>query len=94
MVRRVSQGKQRNSEVQAKDSEPPSYPVRQLGGRGSFAASVPGPKAGVAEEARTRGFAAPAFAGCAFVSMGILGIEPTVCLGTCSVKDRPRCAAP
>jgi hypothetical protein len=30
-------------------------------------ASVAGLKAGVAEEARTRGFAAPAFAGCAFV---------------------------
>src|SRR5215207_8948095 len=37
-------------------------PVRQLGGRGAFVASLEG----VAEEARTRGFAAPAFAGCAF----------------------------
>ena len=37
--------------------------LRQLGGRGSFVASVEG----VAEEARIRGFAVPAFAGCAFV---------------------------
>jgi hypothetical protein len=37
--------------------------IRRLGGRGTFVAS----KSGVAEEARTRGFAAPAFAGCAFV---------------------------
>jgi hypothetical protein len=44
-------------------------PDRELGGRGSFGASVAGhhAQAGVAEEARTRGFAAPAFAGCAFV---------------------------
>ena len=37
--------------------------LRQLGGRGVLR----GVEEGVAEEARTRGFAAPAFAGCAFV---------------------------
>ena len=41
------------------------YSHRRLGDRGSFEAS--GRVDGVAEEARTRGFAAPAFAGCAFV---------------------------
>jgi len=40
-------------------------PGRRLGGRGSLVASVAGPEAGVAEEARTRSFAAPALAGCA-----------------------------
>ena len=38
--------------------------VRRLGGLGSFVASK---DCGVAEEARTRSFAAPAFAGCAFI---------------------------
>jgi hypothetical protein len=40
---------------------PPGSPVRQLGGRGVLRSVG----RGVAEEARTRGFAAPAFAGCA-----------------------------
>src|SRR3954466_1268985 len=34
-------------------------------------ASVAGREGGVAEEARTRGFAAPAFAGCAFVEIDV-----------------------
>jgi hypothetical protein len=38
-------------------------PIRRSGGLESCVAS----EEGVAEEARTRGFAAPAFAGCAFV---------------------------
>jgi hypothetical protein len=42
--------------------------VSRLGGRGFFGASVAGLEAGVSEESRTRGFAAPAFAGCAFCS--------------------------
>ena len=41
------------------------------GGRGSFVAEET-----VAEEARTRGFAAPAFAGCAFID-GLVR-EPTI----------------
>jgi hypothetical protein len=38
----------------------------------TFVASVAGSEAGVAEEARTRGFAAPAFAGCALLWDGTL----------------------
>jgi hypothetical protein len=49
--------------------------------RGSCAASLAGPKAGVAEEATTRGFAAPAFAGCAFIE-----VCATVGRGTLPVK--------
>ena len=41
-------------------------------------------KAGVAEEARTRGFAAPAFAGCAFVEGGTTEVRR----GTPVVKPR------
>jgi hypothetical protein len=43
--------------------KPPSPPVGGSAVLGSFVASE-----GVAEEARTRGFAAPAFAGCAFIA--------------------------
>ncbi len=39
---------------------------QQLGDLETSEASVAGPKSGVAEEARTRGFATPAFAGCAY----------------------------
>jgi hypothetical protein len=49
-------------------------------------ASVAGPKAGVAEEARTRSFAAPAFAGCAFVVLGYLEGQSTLRAGTGYVK--------
>ena len=45
------------------DAEPP---FGSSAVSGSFVASA-GIPYGVAEEARTRGFAAPAFAGCAFV---------------------------
>jgi hypothetical protein len=56
--------KRRRKETQT-NAESPRW---RLGGRGSCVASVAGPvETGVAEEARTRGFAAPAFAGCAFV---------------------------
>jgi len=51
------------SEVETTDA---ALPLRRLGGRGFLRASVAGPKAGVAEEARTRGFASPGFPGCAF----------------------------
>jgi hypothetical protein len=53
-------------------------PVRQLGGLRSFVAGS------VAEEARTRGFAAPAFAGCAFVDGGYC--LSTLGTGTAEVK--------
>jgi hypothetical protein len=52
----------------------PSYLVGSSAVVGFFVASVSGPKAGVAEEARTRGFATPAFAGCAFVG-GVARLE-------------------
>jgi hypothetical protein len=52
---------------------------RQLGGRGVLRDVL---ESGVAEEARTRGFAAPAFAGCAFVEE--CGVQ--LRCGTASVK--------
>ena len=48
-------------------TQTPSYLVGSSAVVGCFAASVSGREAGVAEEARTRSFAAPAFAGCASV---------------------------
>jgi hypothetical protein len=58
---------------------PPGSPVRQLGGRGVLRSVG----RGVAEEARTRGFAAPAFAGCALV-VGLA--SPSYSVGTGAVK--------
>jgi hypothetical protein len=52
----------------------PTYPFCSSGVAGSFVASEAGSAlAGVAKEARIRGFAAPAFAGCAFVEL--VGLE-------------------
>jgi len=56
-------------------------PFRQLGDLGSFVASN-----GVAEEARTRGFAPPAFAGLAFVD----GTPPTQIRSSWSPVKCPR----
>jgi hypothetical protein len=67
----------------------PSHLSRRLGGRGFFVASVPGFGAGVAEEARTRGFATPAFAGCAFRDLW-MAYRGTLPFGTVIVKKRAR----
>jgi hypothetical protein len=58
----------------------------QLGGRGSFGRRAGAPR-GVAKEARTRGIAAPAFAGCAFCR-GIVVNE--LWAGTQPVKHQQR----
>jgi hypothetical protein len=50
-------------DAQTKKKAEPAW--QQLGDLETSGASVGGPRAGVAEEARIRGFAAPAFAGCA-----------------------------
>jgi hypothetical protein len=55
--------------------------LRRPGGRGSCVASAEG----VAEEARTRGFAAPTFAGCAFVE----GVGVELRVGTLPIKTLP-----
>jgi hypothetical protein len=49
---------------------------------GSYVAS----ERGVAEEARTRGFAAPALAGCAFVVADVTAVSATLPAGTPLVK--------
>jgi hypothetical protein len=55
----------------------------QLGCSGIFVASVARPKAHEAEETRTRGFATPAFAGCALVAV----FEGEIRCGTTAVKS-------
>jgi hypothetical protein len=54
--------------LQADENAKPSYAFGSSAILGSFVASG-ATCGGVAEEARTRGFAAPAFAGCAFVEV-------------------------
>jgi hypothetical protein len=62
-------------------------PVRRLGGlrvlRGVGTRRL---HADVAEEARTRGFAAPVFAGCAFVERNVTARGATLLSGTAVVK--------
>jgi len=63
-----------------RNDDRPSYPFGSSAVVGSFGASS---ERGVAEEVRPRGFAAPAFAGCAFV-VGLATLSYRVAQGLSS----------
>jgi hypothetical protein len=80
----------RESEGHYRQKRAASYQVGGSAVVGFFVASVAGLKADVAEEARTRGFATPAFAGCALVVADLTAGSATLRCGTAPVKQRRR----